>query len=152
MKIFDFTTNRRSYLISKCKGEDVDYNFYFYSGRKEYLTENVRDLGDVKKFCPEILVDKIDIKDLGAMADRDVIITTSASMLFKEYERRVFDFLNDFKGKLVTVDYAWEAPNKAHDRQKNGFKRNIDAIAVGITSKDEADEIMEIVNTLRDKF
>lgn len=130
MKILDFTTNRRSYLISKCKEDTIDYKFYYHSGRKIYLTENRGDLGDVQQYCPEILSNKIDISKLEEMNDRDVVIVTSMSMLFKEYERRAFQFLNSFPGKVVAVDYAWEAPRKAHKRAKNGFKRNIDAIAV----------------------
>jgi len=130
MRILDFTNNRRSFLISQCKNDETDYSFHYISGRKTYLTENKGDLGDIERFCPEILCNKIDINKLEEMHDRDVVITTSMSMLFKEYEKRVFRFLNSFKGKLVSVDYAWDAMRKARKKGKNGFNRGIDAVAV----------------------
>jgi hypothetical protein len=71
-------------------------------------------------------------------------------------------FVNDLEGLLKVINEngsntkfiamkplaAGEiAPQKALEFL---FQQNIDAVAVGITSKDEAKEIMEIVNTLRE--
>lgn len=130
MEIFDFTTNRRSYLISKCADIEVDYKFYYNSGRKIYLTENAEDLADAKQYCSEILSNKIAINNLNDMKDRDFLVVTSVSMFFKEYQKEAFDFINLFRGKMVAVDYAWDAGRKMRKRGKNRLRREIDALAV----------------------
>jgi hypothetical protein len=129
--IVDLANARRSYLMSQVAGEN--YRFFLHSPRKVLSTENERELIFVRKYCPQILDKKISFKEV-TRADIDVLIVTSVSMYFKEFDINLVNLVNRFKKQWVAVDYAWEGGRKPREQKNRQFNRPFSNIALAATS------------------
>lgn len=130
MKILDFANNRRAFLLSSSKPEDSDYKFFLSSGRKDFLHENKRDLQNLQDICPEVLVNKINKSDLYDYINYDVLLTTSCSLYFKEYQKEAVDFFNAFKGHIISIDYAWDVARTKYNKKVKQLKKDFWRLAI----------------------
>jgi len=132
--IVDLANARRAYLMSQVAGDD--YKFFLHSPRKIISTENKRELNFVEKYCPEILSKKILFEEVTRL-DADVLIVTSVSMYFKEFDINLVNLVNSFKKRWVAVDYAWEAGRKPRVQKNRQFHRKFSNIALAATPKEK---------------
>ena len=122
MKVFDFATNRRAYLMSRVMGND--YSFFLYSDRKSFLTPSERDSRDIERFS------NLKMSDPSQCLDSDIVMVTSASMWFKEFQKEAMDLINKSRGKLVCIDYAWDVARTKYTKKIKQLSKDFSAIAV----------------------
>jgi len=132
--IVDLANARRAYLMSQVAGND--YRFFLHSPRKVLSTENKRELQFVQKYCPEILNKKVSFEEASRL-DIDVLVVTSVSMYFKEFDLKLVKLVNSFKKQWVAVDYAWEAGRRIRKQKNKQFKRKFSNIAIAATPPQE---------------
>jgi len=124
MKILDFCRSPRCYLIPKALSKEDTYRYY--SEREPFC----RQIREYDKNTDTLMVRD----DLNNYLDYDIALI-KGSMYYKT-DKLYMSFLNKFKGKVVAVDYAWDAYLKKRYTVRNPFmKCKVHGIAIII--KDE---------------
>tara|TARA_Y100000034_G_C6900401_1_gene416257 strand:- start:1774 stop:2814 length:1041 start_codon:yes stop_codon:yes gene_type:complete len=132
MRILDFATSRRAYLMSLACQDRHDYKFYLYSNRKEFFKESERDARDIDKYCPECFDDNLQRDKIDEHLGDDIVMMTAISLWLKEFDPELIKFLDNMKGKFVAVDYAWDAAKRKLKRKMEQTKKDFDAVSVAI--------------------
>jgi len=131
MNILDFTTSKRAYMLYNYFKDKSNYNYTIIPSYKS-------DIPDIEKYCPEV-VPKITTVDDIRHSDFDVIILHTCSILYRKYNEKLINILNEFRGKIFCVDYAWEGA--LHKRKQTNLKFKNKISGMGIAIRDSCTDI-----------
>lgn len=130
MKILDLASIRRAYIMHKaCRIAGVEYRFHIHSGRKS-ISQDQSQLAELGQRAPYVLEDVS--SDLFKEADSSDFLLVNSFIHSKETAPEFQQLVNRFRGKIISIDYAWDTYRKDIPVSNGVFKGKYSGIAIAV--------------------